>query len=223
MNSSRLASSSKQKKMIKLAIVEENNKVRSSISSVAGLHGFSCTQSYSTAREAITFLPKNPPDVVLVDINLPHSSGIFAIKTLKQLLPNVELCIFSRHEDSQNIYESLKVGATGYILKETSLDEIFASLKILHLGGTQISPTLARKLIEQFRSKPQQNTDTKMKNLTSREMELLQLLNTGLYYKEIAKLLEISLSTVKQHFHNIYNKLGVKNKVEAINIFRSIQ
>ena len=178
MNSALLATSSKQNKMIKLAIVEENNEVRSSISSVAGQYGFSCTQIYSTAVEAITFLPRNPPDVVLVDINLPHSSGIIAIKTLKQLLPNVEFCTFSRYEESQNIYESLKVGATGYILKETSLDEIFASLKILHLGGTQISPTLARMLIEQFRLKPKQNTDTKMKNLTSREMELLQLLNT---------------------------------------------
>ena len=135
-------------KDINLAIVEDIKEVADSLASMANERaGFSCQQVYYNAEDAIVFLPENSPDIVLIDINLPGKSGIQAIEKLKPLLPDTQFCIFSMFEEPDKILESLKVGAKGYILKDTSPDDLFQSIIDLQNGGSPMSPVIALSLI----------------------------------------------------------------------------
>ena len=204
-------------KDINLAIVEDIKEVADSLASMANERaGFSCQQVYYNAEDAIVFLPENSPDIVLIDINLPGKSGIQAIEKLKPLLPNTQFCIFSMFEEPDKILESLKVGAKGYILKDTSPDDLFQSIIDLQNGGSPMSPVIARRIIDEFVFTPKDSKIEALSTLTKRESQLLDLLAEGLFYKEIAQKLDITTGTVKQHIHKIYSKLNVKNRTEAI-------
>lgn len=179
-----------------------------------------CTQVYHNGEEAITFLPVNPPHIVIVDIGLPGISGIQAIVTLREIMPQTEFCMFTVFEDDEKIFRSIKAGAKGYVLKNSNPDKIVESAKELYHGGSPMSPSIARKVLGSFATQniPEQDKITNLP-LTGRELELLEELANGLLYKEIALKLDITIGTVKQHIHKIYHKLQVNNRTEAINVY----
>ena len=176
-------------------------------------------QIYHNAEGAIQFLTEFPADVVLTDIGLPKANGIAAIKSIKEKCPDTQFCMFTVFEDNDKIFDSIKAGAKGYILKNSDSDTIIKSIRELYNGGSPMNPEIARKIIDAFAIARPTPKAVDLP-LTKREKELLELLSKGLLYKEIALELGITIGTVKQHIHKIYDKLQVNNKTEAINLFR---
>lgn len=205
--------------LIKIAIIEDLKDIAYELQDLFNEEeDLQCTQIYHNAEDAMEFLSKFPADIVLADIGLPQASGITAISTLKESCPDTQFCMFTVFEDNDRIFNSIKAGAKGYILKNSDPDTIIASIRELYAGGSPMNPEIARKVIDSFAA----NTKVVKKvdlPLTSREMELLEQLSKGLLYKEIAQVLNITTGTVKQHIHKIYDKLQVNNKTEAINKF----
>ena len=174
---------------------------------------------YENGSEAINGILAFEPCIVIVDIKLKGElSGLDIIKQTKDFLPKTEFLICTVNDDDQTIFEALSLGASGYILKNSTMLEIKNAIVEVIAGGAPMSPFIARKVISSFRS--QQINTPKEYYLTNREQEVLSLLSKGLLYKEIANQLSITHSTVKKHIRNIYEKLHVQNKVEAINKFR---
>ena len=208
-------------KPIQIAIVEDLKEVAIELSHIINEdQDFVCNQVYFNAEEAITFLERNPVDVVLIDIGLPGMSGIEAIIHLKQVIPNTEFCMFTVFEDDDKIFNSLKAGAKGYVLKNDDPNTIVSSLKDLSRGGSPMNPIIARRVIDSFsKVKGSAKTVNEDLPLSPREMQILELLSQGLLYKEISQQLTITVGTVKQHIHKIYHKLQVNNKTEAINLY----
>ncbi len=207
--------------LIKIAIIEDLKEVALELKTLFNeQNDLNCTQLYHTAEDAITFLPRNPVDIVLADIGLPGISGIQAIITLKELMPDAQFCMFTVFEDDSKIFQSIRAGAKGYILKNASSQKIVEAIRELYNGGSPMSPNIARKIIDSFTAnKSNDSTKTHQLPLTDREYELLTELAEGLLYKEIAEKLGITIGTVKQHIHKIYHKLQVNNRTEAINRF----
>jgi len=150
-----------------------------------------------------------------MDINLPGMNGIECIREIKTKVPRTQFMMFTVYENDEKVFEALKAGASGYLLKNTGLVQLIEALQELHNGGSPMSANIARKLVTVFREK--ENSEIPVEALSKRETEILQLLSKGLLYKEIAEQLSISVSTVRQHIHKIYEKLHVQNRTEAIN------
>lgn len=174
-----------------------------------------CNQVYFNAEDAMNFLPNHPVDVVIVDIGLPRKSGIDAIKHILEYCPATQFCMFTVYEDDEKIFKSLQAGAKGYVLKGSAPEKIMEAVRELHAGGSPMSPTIARRIIDLF-SKMNLEPNAHSLPITAREKELMELLAKGLLYKEIADRLGITIGTVKQHIHKIYDKLQVSNRTEAI-------
>jgi len=174
-----------------------------------------CTQVYFNAEDAMNFLPNHPVDVVIVDIGLPRKSGIDAIKHILEYCPATQFCMFTVYEDDEKIFKSLQAGAKGYVLKGSAPEKIMEAVRELHAGGSPMSPTIARRIIDLF-SKMNLEPNAQSLPITVREKELMELLAKGLLYKEIADRMGITIGTVKQHIHKIYDKLQVSNRTEAI-------
>lgn len=201
---------------ITLAIVEDLDEVRDGLKNFISLSSdFKILDIFKTAEEAVHDIPTLKPDIVIMDINLPGMNGIECIKEIKNKIPNTQFMMFTVYENDEKVFEALKAGASGYLLKNTGLVQLIESLKELHNGGSPMSANIARKLVTLFRN--EQKEASKLEILSSRENEILQLLTKGLLYKEIADQLAISVSTVRQHIHHIYEKLHVQNRTEAIN------
>jgi DNA-binding NarL/FixJ family response regulator len=201
---------------ITLAIVEDLDEVRDGLKNFISLsQDFKVLDTFKTAEEATYDLPKLNPDIVIMDINLPGMNGIECIRQIKDKTPNTQFMMFTVYENDEKVFEALKAGASGYLLKNTGLVQLIESLKELHIGGSPMSANIARKLVTLFRSEQKETTNLEI--LSSRENEILLLLTKGLLYKEIAEQLSISVSTVRQHIHHIYEKLHVQNRTEAIN------
>jgi len=201
--------------MIAVAIVEDIKEIREGLRILINLSdGFNCEHVYSTAEEALDLLPQSKPDVVLMDINLPGISGIECVKQLKPLCPDTQFIMSTVYEDDENIYESLKAGATGYLLKKTVPARILEAIAEVHDGGSPMSAQIARRVIASF-----QKGDgiEESEVLTAREKEILKNLSEGLRYKEIAAKLKISIETVRTHARRIYEKLHVQSRTEALN------
>ncbi len=204
----------------KIAIIEDLKEVALSLQSYINKEDdMVCHHIYHNAEDAIAFIPKCDTNLVLVDIGLPRASGIDAIQSIKQIKPNILFCMFTVYEDDEKIFKSLQAGAKGYILKGASKEKIVISLRELAEGGSPMSPTIARKIIDIFNESKMQMQNYNLP-LSTREIDLLNLLAKGLLYKEIAEKLNITVGTVKQHIHKIYEKLQVNNKTEAINKFK---
>lgn len=202
---------------ITLAIVEDLDEVREGLKQFISLSPeFKVLDTYKTAEEALYDLPKISPDIVIMDISLPGMNGIDCIRQVKSKTPNTQFMMFTVYENDEKVFEALKAGASGYLLKNTGLVHMIESLKELHEGGSPMSSNIARKLVTVFRDQPQ-NDSAPVALLSNRENEILQLLAKGLLYKEIADTLTISTGTVRQHIHKIYEKLHVQNRTEAIN------
>ncbi len=176
---------------------------------------FSIIGNFTTAEKAMEELPNLMPDIVVSDINLPNKSGIDALKYIKNLHPQIQFIMFTIYEDSDQVFDALKSGASGYILKNTTPNKIIESIIELSEGGSPMSPSIARKVINTFNSSNSSSTVEDL--LTQREFEIIKLLSKGFLYKEIADQLFISISTVKRHINHIYEKLQVQNKTEAVN------
>ena len=201
---------------IRIGIVEDLDEVREGLCHFIGSHSdFLDPVEFKTAEEALANLPGLHPDVVIMDINLPGLSGIECVRQLKSVLPNTQFMMFTVYENDDKVFEALKAGATGYLLKNTGIPQMIDAIKELHAGGSPMSSNIARKLVTHFQHK--QPTTDLTGILSAREAEVLQLLAKGLLYKEIASKLSLSVGTVRQHIHNIYHKLHVQNRMEAIN------
>ncbi len=207
---------------ISIAIIEDLKEVAYELADTFNRSDCVCKQIYGNAEEAMIFLPKNPVDIVIVDIGLPKKSGIEAIQFLSTHCPRTLFCMFTVFEDDDKIFRSLEAGAKGYILKGTPSDKIVESVKELYHGGSPMSPSIARRILDLFRVPAKVKTSPELSILTARENELLNLLAQGLYYKEIGDQLGITTGTVKQHIHRIYDKLHVQNRTEAINKLRGL-
>lgn len=195
--------------------MEDLEEVRDGLKNFIGLsNDFKVLDTYKTAEEALIGIPQLKPDIVIMDINLPGMSGIECIRQLKNKIPSTQFMMFTVYENDEKVFDALKAGASGYLLKNTGLVQLIEALKELHTGGSPMSANIARKLVTIFR---EQNKTENIGALSPRENEILQLLAKGLLYKEIADQLHISTATVRQHIHKIYEKLHVQNRTEAIN------
>lgn len=200
---------------IQIAIVEDNHDIRTGLMMIVnGTDDLECRQTFSSAEEAIKILPLNCPDVVLMDIDLPGINGIECIKLLKEQCDITQYMMLTVYEDDDKIFRSLEAGATGYMLKKTPPSQLVEAIKDVSSGGSPMNAQIARKVVASF-SKPKPNKAAE--ELTKRELELLELLSKGYRYKEIADKLFISQDTVRTHIRNIYIKLQVNSKIEAIN------
>jgi DNA-binding NarL/FixJ family response regulator len=201
---------------ISLAIVEDLDEVRDGLKNFLALSSeFNVLDTFKTAEEALYDIPGLKPDIVIMDINLPGMNGIECIRQVKSKTPGTQFMMFTVYENDEKVFEALKAGASGYLLKNTGLLQMSEALKELYKGGSPMSANIARKLVTVFHN--QEKNTTPVETLSNRENEILQWLAKGLLYKEIAEQLSISTSTVRQHIHKIYEKLHVQNRTEAIN------
>ncbi len=202
--------------MINIGIVEDNVKIRNLIQRYLDMQeSMSCKTAVDSVEEMLDHLKEHdPPDVILMDIQLPGMSGIKGIGIIKKEYPEVEIIMLTVYHDSHKIFDSLVAGASGYLLKHTSLPEIKESIENLVEGGAPMSPQIARKVIEHF-NKPEPEKKPKS-DLTAREQDIVNGLVDGLSYKLIADRYDISIDTVRAHIRNIYKKLHVNSKAEVI-------
>jgi len=201
--------------MIQVAIVEDIREIREGLQMLINFsEGFHCSQVYASAEEALARLPEQRPDVVLMDINLPGMNGVECVRRIKPLCPGTQFIMSTVYEDDENIFESLKAGATGYLLKKTVPSRILEAITEVHQGGSPMSTQIARRIIGTFQK---QDGIAAAADLTLREKEILKSLSEGLRYKEIAVRFGISIETVRSHARNIYEKLHVQSRTEALN------
>ena len=202
---------------ITLTIVEDLDEVREGLENFIKLHPeFQLLGSFKSAEDALQELPGLKPDIVIMDINLPGLDGITCITQLRKRLGTTQYMMFTVYENDEKVFEALKAGATGYLLKSVSMNQLAESLKELYHGGSPMSANIARKLVSHFQQKTSDQISPSSA-LSNRENEILKLLAKGLLYKEIASQLSLSTGTVRQHIHNIYEKLHVQNRTEALN------
>jgi len=200
--------------MVTVAIVEDNAGLRNSLTLLLEESpGFRCVGSFTTAEEALSKLPKQPAEVVLMDINLPGMSGIECTRQLRELLPDMRVIMITVYRDNEKIFNALRAGARGYILKRATPETILQAIEDAHQGGAPMSSEVARKVVEAFRQ-PDAPQD-QARGLSLREREVLELLAQGLPDKEIAAKLNISMPTVRYHLKHIYDKLHVRSRTEA--------
>jgi len=200
---------------INVAIVEDIDDIREGlVYLINASEGFKCIASFSNAEDALKKLPKLDIDVVLMDVNLPGISGIDCLTELKSNNPKFQVIMLTVFEDDETIFNSLKAGAAGYILKKTSPAQLLEAIKDVFNGGSPMSSQIARKVVASFQSKNE--SLNKHDDLSDREMEILTYLSKGYRYKEIADLLFISIETVRTHIRNIYEKLQVHSRMEAL-------
>ena len=201
--------------MITICIIEDLIEIQNGLQTIIESDSrFELLQCFENAETAIAELPLLKPDIVLTDINLPGKSGIDCITEVKSKIPDTQFIMFTIYEDNDQVFEALKAGASGYILKNTSPEKIIASLIELYGGGSPMSPKIARMVLSSFNVITKNNVS---ELISKREQEVLELLSKGFLYKEIAEKLNITLSTVKRHLNHVYEKLQVQNKTEAIN------
>jgi DNA-binding NarL/FixJ family response regulator len=202
---------------IKVAIVEDLEEVLEGLTTFINQDAdIDLVAAYRTAEAAALELPLVGPDIVIMDINLPGITGIECIKKIRSVTSGMLFMMFTVYENNDQVFEALKAGASGYLLKKTSPPQIIEAIKELYHGGSPMSSQIARKLVTHFQGKQEVLKD-EAAALSAREKEVLENLAKGMLYKEIADQLGISFHTVRQHIGNIYGKLHVQNKTEAIN------
>ncbi len=202
--------------MIHIAIVEDSDTIRQTLSNlIETTTDMQCTGAFSNAEDAMRAVSKDcMPHVVLMDIELPGISGIDAVKILKERCPAIEIMMLTIFEDSDSVFSSLSAGASGYLLKNAPADELLESIRQVCDGGSPMSYGIARKVIQSFH-KPLPSPQVTF-NLTDRENEVLIFLTKGYRYQEIADRVFVSVDTIRKHVHNIYAKLHVRSRAEAM-------
>jgi len=201
--------------MIKVSIVEDDAKLRETMARYfAGQSGFKCLCTYPDAESALAGIPENPPDVVLMDINLPGIDGIECVARLRATLPNLKILMLTVFEDSERVFNSLSAGAFGYLVKSNRPAKILQAIRDVFDGGSPMSGHIARMVVQSFEKRGDTTDETA--SLTPRELEVLHGLSCGQTYKQIAGDLGISLSTVRTYIQRIYEKLHVHSQTEAV-------
>ena len=200
---------------IRVGIVEDNEKVRNGLEAlIDGFPGFTCVSLCESGEEALKRLPGKSPEVVLMDIGLPGMSGIQCVEELKQRMPALQIMMLTVYEDDEKIFKSIVAGATGYILKNTTPADLIAAIQDLHEGGSPMSSPIARRLVQAF--SVMGSSSKELENLSERENEILSLVAKGFRDKEVAEKFFISVETVRKHLRNIYQKLHVRSRTEAV-------
>jgi len=200
---------------ITVSIVEDNEQLRGTLAKVISrAEGFRCLTTYGDAESALEGLPKERPQVVLMDINLPGINGVECVRRLKQLAPEILAVMLTVYEDTENIFNALAAGAAGYLLKRTKSAELIEAIREVHRGGSPMTTHIARKVTESFQKAGPSSRPTE--NLSEREQEVLDCLSEGFLYKEIADKLGISYETVHTYIRRIYEKLQVRTRTEAV-------
>ncbi|HEU4555981.1 MAG TPA: response regulator transcription factor [Chitinophaga sp.] len=203
--------------IISVAIVEDNHDIRTAMELlINGSEGYACVGTFNNAETAQEQIPHLLPNVVLMDFNLPGGmNGIECIARLKAEFPDMQFMMLTVYEDDDKIFQALEAGASGYILKKTSPGELLEAIRDVHEGGSPMSSQIARRVVAYFQKQAKPNPA--LEALTSREKEILDQLSKGFLYKEIASNLYISIETVRRHVHNIYEKLHVRSRTDAVN------
>jgi DNA-binding NarL/FixJ family response regulator len=202
-------------KRITVSIVEDDRGTREKLMAVLGCAPtLRCLHAYPNGEEAVRQLPSDPPDVVLMDINLPGMSGIQCVGELKSRLPKLQILMLTTYEDSKLIFDSLRAGASGYLLKNMPPAEVVQAVEQVSAGGSPMSMHIARKVVNHFQQIKESPAELDV--LSKREHEILALLAKGYLYKEIADQLGITPGTVRVHLHTVYEKLHVSSRTEAV-------
>jgi DNA-binding NarL/FixJ family response regulator len=200
---------------ITVSIVEDDTHARQILAGwLRAADGFECVGKHGSGEKALVELPREKPNVVLMDINLPGMSGVDCVSRLKPSLPETQFIMLTVYEDSDHIFNALRAGASGYLLKQIPCDELLAALSDVHRGGSPMTGSIARKVVQHFQAGPPQSAaDT---GLSPRESEVLELLARGYLYKEIAEALQVSVPTVNSHIRHIYEKMHVQSRGQAV-------
>ncbi len=205
---------------ITVGIVEDDAGIREQLARlISAAAGLRVTGAFGSAEEALRALPASPPEIVLMDINLPGLDGIECVRRLRALVPSVQCIMLTMHEDSPRILAALSAGAVGYLVKGAPAAELLEAIHNAKNGGSPMSNHIARKVVQSFQKMGP--SPASRQNLTEREEQVLRLLSQGFIYKEIADTLAISVDTVRTHIRKIYEKLEVRTRTEAVARFLS--
>lgn len=200
---------------IKVSIVEDNQQICEGMAFLINSSDTArCISIHRSAEDALKQLPLQPPNVVLMDINLPNMTGIECTQQIKALLPNVQILMLTMYEDSEQVFNSIMAGASGYLVKRTPPAKILEAIQEIHSGASPMSGRIARMMVEHFRHA--KRSAPELENLSKREQEVLELLAKGYRYKEIADALSVGFDTVRSHLRSIYDKLHVHSRTEAV-------
>jgi DNA-binding NarL/FixJ family response regulator len=200
---------------ITISLVEDHSGLRESLAMLLNnVPGFRCLDRYANGEDAVSKMPLRRPDVALVDINLPGMSGIECVAKLKREVPDLQILMLSMYEQSDLIFDSLRAGANGYMLKSAPAADLINAIEQVHAGGAPMSMQIARKVVRHFQDAKRQRFG--LEKLTPREQEVLELVVQGCLNKEVADRLNISLSAVRAHLHVIYGKLRVQSRTQAV-------
>jgi len=203
---------------IRVCVVEDDNVIREQlVHQLSRAQGFTCVSSHRSAEAALEEIPRHRPDVVLMDINLPKMNGIDCVRQLKGQLPGTQYVMLTVYEDADLIFKSLLAGAVGYLLKGRTAGsgtQVLEAVRDAANGGSPLNSLIARKIVQHFHHQPSHAGAEQP--LSAREREVLELLSKGLPYKEIADMLGVGIETVRKHCHNIYEKLQVSSRTEAV-------
>jgi len=200
---------------IKVAIVDDDDGIRASLATlIRRAPALRLVGDYADAEAALEDIPHRTPDVVLMDINLPGMNGVECVRELKSRLPAVQFLMLTVYEDSDSLFNSLKAGASGYLLKRTASARLLEAIRDVHEGGSPVTPQLARRLVQYFSRVADANSP--VSRLTPGEKDFLEQLAKGYAYKEIADRMEISIDTVRSYVRTVYEKLHVHSRTEAV-------
>lgn len=200
---------------IRISIIEDDKELLKGMSQMLALsEEVEMLAAFASAEDFLNQAESLKPAVVLMDIGLPKLSGIECVKKLKPQFPSMQFLMWTTFEDDEKIFDALRAGANGYILKNSTLQQIIQAIADIHRGGSPMSSVIARKVIESFHAPEVQES---RHNLSKRETEILDFLSRGYRYKEIAEELFISVETVRKHIRNTYEKLQVQSRTEALN------
>jgi DNA-binding NarL/FixJ family response regulator len=207
---------SKMNKAIRVAIVEDDEHVRNSLAElINGTADLDLAGAYQDARAALNGVPKAKPDVVMMDIQLPGMDGVECVRELKTAMPDVNVLMLTAYEDSDRLFESLKAGANGYLLKRTSSTRLLQAIHELNNGGSPMTPQIARRVVRFF-SRPPADDKPHLAELSPGQRKFLEELARGYSYKEIADHLGITMDGVRSYIRKIYEKLHVHSRTEAV-------
>jgi DNA-binding NarL/FixJ family response regulator len=206
---------SQDSRIIRVAIVDDAEGIRTNLAALIRVApALRLIGEYANAEIALKEIPQHLPDVVLMDINLPRMNGVECVRQLKAQLPQVQFLMLTVYEDSDSLFDSLRAGASGYLLKRTATKHLIESIQDIHAGGSPMSPQMARRVVMLF-NQPAPHA-SELIQLTPTEKEFLRQLAKGFTYKEIAARMNIAMDTVRTYVRKVYEKLHVHSRTEAV-------